>query len=49
MKVVGLAVAYSIVPVLEFDDTDDGQIMVDLASMLDEIDEEPKNGSFRPH
>ena len=40
MNVVGQAVAYAIVPLLEFDDTDD-KMMVDSA--------DPRNGSFLPH
>ena len=49
MNVVGRAVAYAIVPLLESDDTADGQVMVDLATVLRMIDDDPKNGSFRPH
>ena len=49
MKVVGLAVTYSIVPLFESEDTADGQAKVDLAVMFDEIDEDPRNGSLRPH
>ena len=41
MKVVGFAVAYSMVPLLEFDKTADGQVRVDAASVLDDIDEAP--------
>lgn len=37
------------VPVLEEDETEDGQVMVDLASVAVTIDAEPKNGSFQPH
>ena len=37
-----------LVPV-EFEDTAEGQVIVDLASLLDEIDDEPRNGSLRPH
>lgn len=49
MNVVGWEVAYSIVPLVVLDDTTDGQVMVDFASVPDDIDEEPKNGSLRPH
>ena len=49
MKVVGRAVAYDIVPFDKFDDTVDSQEMVDFATVLDEIEEEPRNGSFLPH
>ena len=49
MKVVGLAVAYSIVPSLEVDETADGHVMVDSATEAHEIDDEPGNGSLRPH
>ena len=49
MKVVGLAVAYAIVPMLEADDTAEGQVMVDLGITFDEIEEDPRNGSLRPH
>ena len=49
MKVVGVVVAKAMVPLLEFDETADGQLMVDFARVFDEIDEELKNGSFRPH
>ena len=49
MNVVGWEVAYSIVPVDELDDTADGQVMVDLATVLLLMEDEPKNGSLRPH
>ena len=49
IKVVGLAVTYAIVPFLESDETADGQVMVELAMVLLLIEEDPRNGSFRPH
>jgi hypothetical protein len=49
MKVVGFATAYSIVPLLESEDTEDGHVMVDFASTLVEIELDPKKGSFLPH
>ena len=43
--------AYDIVPRDDDDDDDtaDGHVMVDFASTLLLIDEEPRKGSFRPH
>ena len=46
MKVIGCSVAYLMVPVLAFDDTTEGHVIVDLAIVLDEIDDDPKNGSL---
>ena len=46
---VGFAVTYDTVARDELVDTADGQVIVDLASVLDEIDDEPRNGSFLPH
>ena len=49
MKVVGWDVAYSIVPLLESDETADGQEMVDMARVELLMLDEPRNGSLRPH
>ena len=49
MKVVGWAVAYSIVPFVEFDDTADGQVPVDTATVDVLTEDDPKNGPFLPH
>ena len=38
-----------IVPFVEFDETADGQVIEDFASVLLLIEEEPKKGSLRPH
>ena len=46
---VGWAVAYAIVPFDESDETADGQVMVDLASIASLMLDELRNGSFLPH
>lgn len=46
MKTVGLSVAYSMVPFDESDTTADNQIMVEAASTLSLMLDDPKNGSL---
>ena len=49
MKVVGLAIAYSNVPLDESDSTAEDQLVVEQALIPSDIEEEPRNGSLRPH
>ena len=39
----------AIVPLLEFDSNADGQVIVDSAMVSDDIENDPRNGSLRPH
>ena len=49
MKVVGFAIVYSIVPVVDVEVTGDGQLYVDAAVVVPATFPDARKGSYLPH